>query len=535
MASILERTINTDEIENRKVYLQLFFVQRCTDFSNWWRRLLVKQRSEYLRDCGVPLAETPASERLATFPPEFHVDKLLELVDVDGENGTEPLAFRPYDGALRAFAIVADPLTYWAPRVSDEAVDWLNTLTTIVEALVDAYQDATGVSVAQPVWTPEMSAEFASQYWYPKHWASARRLLRARFFPDAPAAARRPPPTRSVLAHRQALAAATRADAIRALDAARDEGELLDDDDARLVAKAMALVAEALSWSGYLEALSPDEAKAVHFGNQVVEKRKDEFGDAILPYQLHFLRGFTWVGYGKAHEAEATACFRDALVSLGQAAKDAARRHADGADDAARLRAAAAARQLFMVAAKSHEGLAYLAATAGDSGAQLAALDVILKLHDWEPHVDFVWRAFRGLDRFHRDDFDGAITDLTMALSGASPDDAEYVECAAGVAAGLYKRARVGDLALGVRYLALARAAAAKRPGADAPTLRRATELYRRHSVAHAEELPEAARGPNTPREPPVLGRPGAAPPEETRIRGSKIPAILRTPRDAPR
>ena len=75
---------------------------------------------------------------------------------------------------------------------------------------------------------------------------------------------------------------------------------------------------------------------------------------------------------------------------------------------------------------------------------------------------------------------------------------------------------------------------AAKRPGADAPTLRRATELYRRHSVAHAEELPEAARGPNTPRE-PVLGRPGAAPPEETRIRGSKIPAILRTPRDAPR
>ena len=80
MASILERTINTDDIENRKVYLQLFFVQRCTDFSNWWRRLLVKQRSEYLRDCGVPLAETPASERLATFPPEFHVDKLLELV-----------------------------------------------------------------------------------------------------------------------------------------------------------------------------------------------------------------------------------------------------------------------------------------------------------------------------------------------------------------------------------------------------------------------------------------------------------------------
>ena len=174
MASILERTINTDDIENRKVYLQLFFVQRCTDFSNWWRRLLVKQRSEYLRDCGVPLAETPASERLATFPPEFHVDKLLELVDVDGENGTEPLAFRPYDGALRAFAIVADPLTYWAPRVSDEAVDWLNTLTTIVEALVDAYQDATGVSVAQPVWTPEMSAEFASQYWYPKHWADPR-------------------------------------------------------------------------------------------------------------------------------------------------------------------------------------------------------------------------------------------------------------------------------------------------------------------------------------------------------------------------
>ena len=40
MASILERTINTDDIENRKVYLQLFFVQRCTDFSNWWRRLL---------------------------------------------------------------------------------------------------------------------------------------------------------------------------------------------------------------------------------------------------------------------------------------------------------------------------------------------------------------------------------------------------------------------------------------------------------------------------------------------------------------
>ena len=87
---------------------------------------------------GLSSSETPASERLATFPPEFHVDKLLELVDVDGENGTEPLAFRPYDGALRAFAIVADPLTYWAPRVSDEAVDWLNTLTTIVEALVDA-------------------------------------------------------------------------------------------------------------------------------------------------------------------------------------------------------------------------------------------------------------------------------------------------------------------------------------------------------------------------------------------------------------
>ena len=110
-----------------------------------------------------------------------------------------------------------------------------------------------------------------------------------------------------------------------------------------------------------------------------------------------------------------------------------------------------------------------------------------------------------------------------------SPDDAEYVLACAGLAVALYRRRRENDLALGLRYLVLARAAHARSGHGDKPPdLARALELYRKHSVAMASQLPLSARGNNTPRQ-PVLGRTG--PPEVTRIRGSQIPTILRTPR----
>jgi len=58
-----------------------------------------------------------------------------------------------------------------------------------------------------------------------------------------------------------------------------------------------------------------------------------------------------------------------------------------------------------------------------------------------------------------------------------------------------------------------------------------AVDAYDRHSVRHATALPPAARGANSPRA-PVLGRPPPdAEPEETRIRGSRIPTVLQTPR----
>ena len=275
MASLVGRVLDREGIENRKAYLQLFFCQRSPQFVDWWRRLEVGERREVLLQCGVPLRATPAAERLAAFPEAFNVETLLERAD-GGDYAAEasgPLLFGPFDGAVRTLSIVADPLTEWAPRVSDEAFDWLQTLTTIVAALVDAYQDATEVYAAQPVWTAAEAADVVADAWTPPEWAACRALLRARFFPDEAVAPVAVPPTRSVRAHREAAAAAARRDAVKALECAEELG-VEDDDDLRMVARAMGLLADGLAWSGHLEALSPEDGDAVCFGNDLCHDRR---------------------------------------------------------------------------------------------------------------------------------------------------------------------------------------------------------------------------------------------------------------------
>ena len=105
----------------------------------------------------------------------------------------------------------------------------------------------------------------------------------------------------------------------------------------------------------------------------------------------------------------------------------------------------------------------------------------------------------------------------------------DFTRCLGGVAVALYRRARPGDRSRGVRYLALAKRHC--QAGHPPPEVAAAADAYDRHSVRHAAALPPAARGANARRD-PVLGHPppGAAP-DETRIRGSRIPTVLQTPR----
>ena len=122
---MVDRVINTDDIENRKSFLQLFFCQRAPEFAEWWGEMNDEERHGVLVQCGVPLATTPVGERLATFPKDFNVETMMQRLDPMEGGTAEPSVFEPFDGALRTWAIVSDPLTEWAPRVSDEAYDWL--------------------------------------------------------------------------------------------------------------------------------------------------------------------------------------------------------------------------------------------------------------------------------------------------------------------------------------------------------------------------------------------------------------------------
>lgn len=210
-------------------------------------------------------------------------------------------------------------------------------------------------------------------------------------------------------------------------------------------------------------------------------------------------------------------------------------------DDAAtsrdgNVRAALSGVRLFMVESGAHSALGWISSKRGDVKGHLEAVAACLGVHDWEPHFDFHWRALRGLSHALEGETELAILDLRRALSGCGPDDDEYLKCCGALAALLYERKRPGDMAMGLRYLAHARAVLAdeRSVGAtDAPSeLQRAITVFNRHSVRLAPDIPEAARGNNTPRE-PVLGKPPPFQvPEETRIRGSRIPTVLQTPRD---
>ena len=58
-----------------------------------------------------------------------------------------------------------------------------------------------------------------------------------------------------------------------ALERAEELG-VEDDDDLRMVARAMGLLADGLAWSDHLEALSPEDGDAVCFGNDLCHDRR---------------------------------------------------------------------------------------------------------------------------------------------------------------------------------------------------------------------------------------------------------------------
>ena len=135
MASLVQRRDKRADINNRRQYLQLFACQRAAPLYRWWYALNIETKHDLLKSWGIP--ERPINDPNPRFPAHFHVDELLKADDQAPV--TQPPLYAPLDGVLRTFAIVADPLTRWAPRVSDESVDWLDTLTAICEALADEY------------------------------------------------------------------------------------------------------------------------------------------------------------------------------------------------------------------------------------------------------------------------------------------------------------------------------------------------------------------------------------------------------------
>ena len=121
-----------------------------------------------------------------------------------------------------------------------------------------------------------------------------------------------------------------------------------------------------------------------------------------------------------------------------------------------------------------------------------------LGMRDWEIDVGCGWHARRGLRRFRRGDDEGARQDLDRALCGLSPDDAEFAACCA-IMAILMKRS--GDEGRGARYLEVAK------HGGACLELELAREAFGEASAADAE------------------------PDGVTRIVGSRVPKVLRTPR----
>ena len=139
-------------------------------------------------------------------------------------------------------------------------------LTAIMEALVECYMDARNDFAAQSVWAPEEVRDAVRDAWYPESWGACRASLRSRFFPDERETSVAVVNSRSVRAHRSAWVAATREDAVRALRASEELG-VEDEDDLRVVARALSLLSDALSWSGARVELTQAEYIAVFDAN----------------------------------------------------------------------------------------------------------------------------------------------------------------------------------------------------------------------------------------------------------------------------
>lgn len=165
MAAIVQRDDAKRLIEHRRQYLNLFCCQRADSLRHWWMRLPDAARVQILEECGVPRAAAPR----ARCPEGYTVEALmardleeeppnapplylpyatarespttrasapssrtrssraesrgpqLDRRPADGSRAPRPgrdARYRRYDGALRSFAIVADPLTEWAPTVA---------------------------------------------------------------------------------------------------------------------------------------------------------------------------------------------------------------------------------------------------------------------------------------------------------------------------------------------------------------------------------------------------------------------------------
>jgi hypothetical protein len=477
MASLVQRRDKRADIDNRRQYLQLFACQRAAPLYRWWYSLAIDTKHDLLKSWGIP--ERPINEPTPRFPAHFHVDELLKADDQAPV--TQPPLYAPLDGVLRTFAIVADPLTKWAPRVSDASVDWLDTLTAICEALADEYVDRTLDDGASPVMLPSKVSERVREHWLPESWD--RSKLQQRFFPDETLTDVACPASRSLRRHRDALCLAHRKDAVRALEQALALGLCEDDEDRSMVASALALLADSVAWTsqGFL---TEREARAVAAAGEKVYERIASYSAHCRPHQLLFLKALCLLQKQTANVAET---FGDFFVLADDEAQMLHRTYAS--DD---RRAQDRGATILVAVARAH--IAFGIAKGDEDG----GVERALAMRDWEIDVACGWHARRGLRRFRRGDDEGALQDLDKALCGLSPDDAEFAACCA-IMAILMKRA--GDEGRGARYLEVAK------HGGACPELELAREAFGEASAADAE------------------------PDGVTRIVGSRVPKVLRTPR----
>lgn len=476
MASLVQRRDKHADIHNRVQYLQLFACQRAAPLYRWWYALNIDAKHDLLVSLGVP--ERPHAPQ-TRYPDHFHVDELLKIDTAPSI--TQPPLYATLDGVLRTWAIVSDPLTRWAPRVSDEAVDWLDTLTAICEAIADAYVDATNDDGAAPVLSSDQVRQRIREHWLPPEWD--RSKLQRRFFPDEPLTVEASPASRSVTRHRDAQCFAHRLDACRALEQAVALDLCEDDDDRAHVASALALLADSVAWTSH-DFLTQREAVAIAQAGDKVYERLASYSGHCRPHQLLFLKALVLLQQKKP----VGDCFGDFFKVANDESEMLERTFAED-DERAQNRMAS----LLVQVARAH-----IAAGLIQNDAH-GAIERVLEMRDWEADIACGWYALRGKRRFTKGDMN-ALDDLDRALQGLSPDDADYAPCCA-LAAILLKRS--GDGGRGARYLALAKATAVGRP----------PELFQARTA-----FGESIENDN-------------APDGVTRIVGSRVPRVLRTPR----